>query len=213
MKKFKLNAILASILSLGVACSSSAFAFTGEVSTPELPKEDSVNTELTRQNALMFDFDESLDESGAKTPELPFKESKGNAPQLQRQNARIFGLEESSDESGVENFELSSEESEDDDLAFIRKVNIDAFLTKHEKVLDELLQKLEGLYLAKSFPQSVEDFAKLLFSYKSKIFLDYLKSEITRFSDEHREDISAVMFKIYLIAREPEREFKKMFGF
>lgn len=142
-------------------------------------------------------------ESTPKLPEEPVVTS------LPRQNARVFDLEELEDISDTPRSEtprLSCEEFEIEDCVLKRSKSVnlcaDMFLSKHGKILNSLLDKLEGVELVEDFPKTVEDFANLLFSKNSGEFLNNLKSEVLILSKENKNHEATVMFKIYLISKE-----------
>lgn len=167
MKKFKLSAAVAQILSLGVACS--GFACASGEGTPKLPEEP-VAKSLSRQNAQVFDSEE-LD--GIDTPEITTPE-------------------------------LSSEESEEDDYVLKKSKSInlraDMFLSENGRVLNSLLDELQGVELVEDFPKTTEEFANVLFGRNSEEFLKELESEMSILFKENKTDAAAVMFKIYFMS-------------
>lgn len=147
-------------------------------------KSSAVVAQILSLGIVFGGFACATKENTCESPEKPVVAS------FEDQNDQTFNLEE---------FEIN-----DYILEEAKNVNLreDVFLSKHGKILDSLLDELEGIDLVEDFPQNVEDFADLLFSRNSEEFLNDLKSEVSVLSKENQIHEATVMLKMYLISRE-----------
>ena len=202
MKKFKLNSVLASVLSLGVVCSGSVFASEERASTPKLPEEP-VTTALTRQNAQVFETprtgtpvleNENEEESpltrqNAQVFDMPRtatpvleKEEEKECP-LKRQNAQVFDMPRMATPV------LEKEEEKESSLERTESVDlkVEVFLANYGEDLNSLLEEIKNIKTDKNFPKTVEEFINLVFSKNLKSFMNDLKSECSKLEEENRK--------------------------
>lgn len=206
MRKFKLKASLALILSLGVVGSNSVFVSAQGANTPELPGESGVIVEFPKYETKMLDSDESEDSTDGANQEDFVAENKSSMEAWSPLRSRI-----DTDMNIVDPIRSSSAGNENKIGTYLNEIkNIDLslknFLRIYGGLLDNLLSDLEDIDLSEKIPKESVEFAKLLFSKDSELrdaFLVCLKSELSRFSkiqENHHE--ATVLLKIYLLAKE-----------
>lgn len=206
MKKFKLNSVLASVLSLGVVCSGSVFATEERASTPKLPEEP-VTTALTRQKSranLLVEvpaFEEIVEEkelSRIVTPVLEDEEEK-ECP-IKRENARIFDMPRT-------RTPVLEDEEEESMLKKTKSVDLKTYelFGKQIENIESLLEKIKDIKTDKNFPKTINELVNVISKGKLEDLMEDLNSECLRLREEKEMRDSWALYNLGLMIEEAVR--------
>ena len=155
---FRLNSIIASVLSLGIICSGSVFA-SGDEDGSKPPKPPK-SYETSKSHKSVKNFPEDEDDS-----------------KLPKSHSQVKNSQEDEQFDGA----IVSFSQEDDDDDYFRE----KFINCYRENFDNALSYLEGIKLRKKFPRTIEELADIAFDEeRTQDFLGYVYNKVDKLEKE-----------------------------